>query len=355
MGNQSIRQSLNDHEYKGRDFVVDETLKDGPKNERKCTDVAFLGLFLFSFFVYLITVRYAYVNGKPAELFSPVDGDGRLCGMNGLEAYPYLYYVVTQKDMMQPKAVCVKKCPKNIEDQVACYPTTKMSDVQVCVNENSKDGFGHVGYGTNRVLKRLCFPDGDKLPAIFDSKAYDKLVSEFGIDSIEDYLEYLEDMWGASNLVVYTSVTCILIFFAYSFFIYHFTGLLILVSIALVLLGIFFLVLKLQQYQEIKYGPDELHNQGAKFIYFLEFCTVALFILLACLYKDIKVSIAVLKTAGDVIVRNFMILFVPLVSTLINIAWTSLWLTNFGYLLSCGEISQPKQGSQLKHIELTDG
>lgn len=109
------------------------------------------------------------------------------------------------------------------------------------------------------MLKRFCFPDGNKLPAIFDSGAYDKLIGEFGLDTIEDYIE---DIWGASNLMIYSFLTCILCFFMYSTIIYHFTGLVIWVSMVLVGLGLFILSVKLQQYHDLKYGVDDINNYG---------------------------------------------------------------------------------------------
>ena len=68
-------------------------LQGGPLKDRKCTDCLFLILFLaFSGAMAYISF-FAYKNGKPMELLSPVDGDGMLCGVNHTD-YPSLYYVV---------------------------------------------------------------------------------------------------------------------------------------------------------------------------------------------------------------------------------------------------------------------
>ena len=47
-------------------------------------------------------------------------------------------------------------------------------------------------------------------------------------------------------------------------------------------------------------------------------------------------------------------LFVPFFEAILLLAWSAFWITSFGYLLSSGEITQPKHGSQLKKIELSD-
>jgi hypothetical protein len=41
----SLRESLNDSEYKGEDYEVNPAVKNGPLRDRKCTDVLFLLIF----------------------------------------------------------------------------------------------------------------------------------------------------------------------------------------------------------------------------------------------------------------------------------------------------------------------
>ena len=81
---------------------------------------------------------------------------------------------------------------------------------------------------------------------------------------------------------------------------------------------------------------------------------VAYFICLCCMYKNIRVSIQVLKTASVIIMGNIRMLFVPFFEAILLLCWSAFWLLAFGHLLACGEITQPKHGSQLKKIELTD-
>jgi len=82
--------------------------------QRKCTDVLFWILFVASIGAYGWTCVYGWKNGKPKDLFTPVDGDGKFCGFDANAEYPFLYYVVDPSDKMNPKAVCVKSCPYEI-------------------------------------------------------------------------------------------------------------------------------------------------------------------------------------------------------------------------------------------------
>ena len=86
---------------------------------------------------------------------------------------------------MDPKAVCVKTCPAEITDPVDCKKTSRIPNVAMCQKEKSKDGSGHVGYGTNTVLRRFCMPDMDKLPTSFPS--LDNIIGSFGLDDVQEY------------------------------------------------------------------------------------------------------------------------------------------------------------------------
>lgn len=72
-----------------------------------------------------------------------------------------------------------------------------------------------------------------------------------------------------------------------------------------------------------------------------------------CFYKSIKISIAVLKTASNVITRNVRVVFVPAFCAISIIFWCSIWITHFTLLMSTGKIKQPVKGSQLKEVELS--
>lgn len=76
--------------------------------------------------------------------------------------------------------------------------------------------------------------------------------------------------------------------------------------------------------------------------------------ILCCIWKNIAVSIRVLQTSSIVVARNLRTLIMPFISILVLLFWTSFWIANFTYLVSSGKIIEPKLGSQLKYVQLTD-
>ena len=86
---------------------------------RQCTDFCFVIVFFVFMAVYGYSVSFAYINGKPDELFRPVNQDGKLCGYKDLIDHPKLYYIVTA-EFPDGKAVCIDKCPKAAGDTFKC-------------------------------------------------------------------------------------------------------------------------------------------------------------------------------------------------------------------------------------------
>jgi hypothetical protein len=68
------------------------------------------------------------------------------------------------------------------------------------------------------------------------------------------------------------------------------------------------------------------------------------------MYRNIKISIAVLQTSATIIVRNFLVLLVPFVSFTCIIAYIYGWFYSFGHLISCANIIQPTDNAQIKNI-----
>lgn len=121
----SIRSSLNDKDYDGTDYLVDTDLQNGPLFNRKCTDCFCLLIFWAFLAVYGYSCFYAYNESHPEKLLRPVNGDGKLCGVNELKDYPNLYYIIRKKDR-NPRAVCVDHCPLEKEDHFSCHGTKRV-------------------------------------------------------------------------------------------------------------------------------------------------------------------------------------------------------------------------------------
>lgn len=352
MGNKNTREALKDADYDGQDFTSDQALRNGPMVNRKCTDVLFWLLFVVSLGFYGFTCIYGWKNGKPDELFTPVDGDGHFCGIKDNAEYPFLYYLVEPNAKMVPKAVCVKACPVEKEDPIDCKVTSRMADKGKC----SKVGTGgHIGYGTNSVLNRFCVPDIDKLPAELDTNAYDNLVGEFGLDDIQ---ENIEDIQEARNLYIYTFFTCIIVTIIYAFLIYYFAGVVVWAAIIGTGAGLVFLSIWLQLYHDntFKLTHEEAKTDADKAKYrkgiYIQSGVYAIYVIvgiyviaLCCLFKDISVSIGVVKTSAIIVVRNLRILSMPIFEAIFLVIWVSVWIANFSLMMSTGKIETGKKGS----------
>jgi len=214
------RESLKDENYKGDDILVDVSLENGPLHNRRFTDIICLLVFIIFCGFYGSTVLYGFKNGRPEKLLRPVNGDGLLCGVGGLDDYPYLFFIMKRSNK-EMRAVCVKKCPRESNDTVECYGT------QYVKKEQCRDPKYLLGYGTIRVLNRFCLPDPDKFPKELDNE-YDNMVGSFGLDDVS---EFVQDLDEAKYAFVITFVTCIFVTIVYAFLVYSCTGLLVWVSI----------------------------------------------------------------------------------------------------------------------------
>lgn len=283
--------------------------------------------------------------------------------MRDLKDFPNLYYVIRKEDKA-PRAVCINKCPIEADDAFKCHGTSRVKP-EDCQN---KDFYVH--YGTFRVLKRFCLPNPEKLPGGFDEDSFDNIIGSFGLDDVQ---EITDDIVEGQYVFYITFVTCVALTIFYALLIYHFTGLFVWTSVIATGLGIFVLAYLLQRHnrknkgsiksmksfgqgQNAKdYKPDDRTQKTIKYVaYGLYGLGVVFFIALCCLWKNIAIAIAVLKTASMIIMRNIRMLFMPWFGSFFVMLWTMAWITGFILLISAGKITQPTLGSQYKQIEFND-
>lgn len=159
-----------DDEYKG-EKMVHEGWDDIREKKRSCTDVLLLLLLIavWGAMTLLGFVALGWISndnlpaGDPNRLLSPMDYNGRICGIDSaVSDKPYAYY------MLDSSAVCIKSCP-----------TTTDTTTFICKNDvyqeaadlSAATGFNYVNsrncmyqVKTSETLKR-CFPDGDSSTA----------------------------------------------------------------------------------------------------------------------------------------------------------------------------------------------
>jgi hypothetical protein len=222
-----------------------------------------------------------------------------------------------------------------------------------------------LGYGTTTLLKRFCLPDPDKVSKHMNDTSYNNIVGSFGLDDVSEVAEDIEE---GQYVFLITFFTCIFVTGVYALLIYSLTGVIIWLSIIGVGVGILGLARMLSKHHrkvKPRHAPpkdmpnpvDNDHNgKVIKFVrYSLYFLFLSYMCCVACMWKNIKVSIAVLKTSSVIVFRNMRLLLMPLLSGIFVVLWTMFWLYFFFMLLSTGKITQPTMGSQAKSIEFTAG
>lgn len=158
-----------------------------------------------------------------------------------------------------------------------------------------------------------------------------------------------------------TFVTCICITLIYALLIYKLTGLLVWASVIGTGVGILALAYMLQKHNRKNKGKkkaagtvDKNAKQLEIAVYVLYGVGVCFFIALCCLWHNLSIAIAVLKTAAVIVMRNCRMLCMPFFSSLLIVGWMMLWIWMFILLVSCGEITQPTAGSQYKTVTFNE-
>lgn len=177
--------------------------------------VAFVGMFVASF--------YGYSAGEPWKLIAPIDGDGRICGyynQNGIDMTEYRHlYIGNVHEALSPLGiaslsifdygVCVKECPKEKTEAVACITTTEVKNCNgVPAAEDS--------YSTYDILS-YCLPDYDSLPTSLQAQ-YDSLTSSVSETSMGGLFA---EIMTAKSVIGVSLIVCLLVTFLYIFLMHY--------------------------------------------------------------------------------------------------------------------------------------
>lgn len=199
MSHRYDRAKFSDPNYKADDYVVDERVKDGPLDQRSCTDVLFTLIFLaFLFGVGVVTV-FGVQHGKPERLLAPLDADGHFCGLDeGYQAYKYLYFADINVDpsLILSTAVCVKSCPMDDDTPVECMDTVNVKCSEGIPKEDR--------YNTTKLFGKACLPILSELPLEAVAK-YEKIVGELGINDIGQAIDDIMNSWPIYCIALVTA------------------------------------------------------------------------------------------------------------------------------------------------------
>jgi hypothetical protein len=201
----------------------------------------------------------------------------------------------------------------------------------------------------------FCFPNINKIPEEV-SQEYDEIIGKFGLDDIQAVIDSLVD---AKKVYLYCLGTCLVVAITYNILLRFFAKPIIWLSIVGTAGGLLALGLFLQDYWNKNYAPDAGKNYSEsigkilKAGYIIAYTAFGLFTCaILCMYRNIKVSVAVLQTASVIIVRNIQTLIVPFFALISICGYIIGWLYGLGYLLSRANVNQPTGGNQIKFINL---
>lgn len=198
----------------------------------------------------------------------------------------------------------------------------------------------YIGYGTDALLSRFCWPNINKLPEGF-TKEYENIIGDFGIDDIQTYFE---DITISIPVYYYCIGTCLVVAVVYNILLRFFSKIIIWLSIVGTGGGLLGLSLFLRKYHEDHYMMDppmyseDMGKVLQGVIYILYAATGLYFCCILCMFKNIAISVSVLQTASIIIIRNIRTLLIPFISFFVVAAFIFGWLVGFGYLLSCANI-----------------
>lgn len=207
------------------------------------------------------------------------------------------------------------------------------------------------------MLNRFCIPNPDKIPGGFSEDAFDDMIGSFGLDDIQ---EIAEDIIEGKWVFFITFLTCIGITLVYAFLIYQFTGILVWTSVIGVGVGILLMAFLVTRWSRKNRGKKKTPEED-KTAKRLKVTGIVLYVLgilffcaLCCMWKNLAIAIAVLKTSAVIVMRNTRMLFMPFVSSFVIVLWSSIWVCFFILLMATGKITQPKAGAQYKTVEFNE-
>ena len=144
-------------------------IKNGPVSdeERRCHDLCCTIFFILFVGGCIAIAVLGFYNGHPSKLLYGYDEDGKACGIDDYEIYPYLYFYSSINNTNGTKEAiingfCVKECPdmvydieeyKNKNITLDCKPTK--------LNEKCEISYKNY-YPSKVVVNRFCFPMGTK-------------------------------------------------------------------------------------------------------------------------------------------------------------------------------------------------
>lgn len=341
------------NEEKG-EKMVHEGWNDIREKKRSCTDVLILILLLavWGAMTLLGFVALGWIAndnlpaGNPNRLLSPMDYQGRICGINdAVSSKPYAYY------MLDGSAVCIKECPTTTDVQAfickdGMTELSSLTDFYSAVN--ARNCMYQVK--TSETLKR-CFPDGDMSATA--AEASSAASGSGGVDTTSYsagstpgwFTTFLQDLYEQAGIIFGIGIG---VSVAFSFI---YLGLLripgtlfiiiwsLLVSILLAIIIGAYLLYALS----VEWANDGAHDStqiaAMEYTSYIVFAIAGLyFCLLLVMRERVQLAINVVKEAARALAQMPALLGVPLMQAIGLTIFLVPWVIYSLFLASSGDL-----------------
>eukprot|EP00825_Cyclidium_porcatum_P019462 TRINITY_DN220_c0_g1_i3.p1 TRINITY_DN220_c0_g1~~TRINITY_DN220_c0_g1_i3.p1 ORF type:complete len:664 (-),score=98.29 TRINITY_DN220_c0_g1_i3:141-2132(-) len=345
-------------------------LENGPIENRSCTDILCCLLFLASIAVMVYLTIIAYTKGDVWRVLAAWDPDSRACGVGDYKDYKYIYFSIPCPDttILKTYNICVDKCPittgstavdsagtamKGLTNTNADYTTNSAySGLSAACSSPSGTFFYYKSKG---YFKRLCFPADDAILSSIKSS----LSSVMNTEQITEWLSDVEEAWVMILISVGISFILGVI---YMLFVRIFSGMIIWICIMAYFAGM--VVLAVFLYGKTGMSSSDVSDSSTsldmtsnpkqstsdnktsyKVIFWIVIGVIAVSLIgLCCLYRNIKLAIAVIKTATVYVVDVPLVMFVPIFFTIITAGWWAFWIVTILNLYSHGFMYKSSNG-----------
>ena len=314
---------LKDRNYKGDDFNVKKDLGEGPFKERRMTDMLCCIFFLAFLTGMGFCTVFGYSNGKPGKLIAPIDGDKNICGVDaGYEDLPNLFIGDIHSAVENPTdifefGVCVEKCPDTAEvskTSLNCKPTNEVrSCAMTAVN----------AYAT-RSLFGYCIPEYDTLSEDVKGHWSDleaRMMELMGGDSARDLYNGRWVVAGSFGIALV--IVLIYVWMMDKFAVYIAWISVALIQISFIVGGISLWYASTSAKEDDEGGMSSWYFWGAILTWV---CGLLFCLFMACNWKSLRVSIAIIETAADWFADTKRILLIPFMYFVIGLLIFAGWV-----------------------------
>ena len=356
----------------------------GPLYDRGCTDCVCCIVYVLFLGAFIAVFAYGMIKGDPTRLATIFDYDKNQCGHTefGTQDYPVGYLYQPLKGLT--RAVCVKKCPvwegttrvtkldcirtgTNLKNEIndTCEYTGDFEFNKLPDEFATYSSENYLIYNTKEYFGKFCLPVGITADAALNW-AKNITVAVEAAEKFEEIFTDVKLLWMQFAMlggiaIVLSLISLLLTRCCAGVFVW----LIILVFLGMVFTGA---VLAMKESNRLadqtidstngeSVAPaDSTSNSVTTFTdnfstsYYnsrnLKIASICLYVLggisvLVVLFSlsSIAISIAVIQTASEFISSNCLIIFVPLVISLLVVGFIFLWIFGLVYLWSIGTLT----------------